>query len=330
MKSYILFLLLPCLSFSLLQAQENAADFDGTTGYINVEQASAFLPPDAMTIEAWVFPRNEAPGWPDFDGLFGIRNESNCDFYLLQLGLETIEARFRNSDGQDFTIVNGGLVINQWNHLALTYGENLLTFYLNGQFQQVISAEGVCGDMSLPFTMGKLNFDGNNDFYFDGLLDDVRVWSEARTEDQIEQYYNCKIQDPESFPTLSFYYDLDENTGATSVTDRGDTGVNGEVIEGVTFTASTVEYKVVNHTQQNSLQSIQIYPNPTRNSITIDMHDQTFKKLQIVNQLGQNIAFNHEMLSDSKYLISDLKPGVYYLTYADDHSTHTSSFIVLD
>lgn len=326
----LFYLFLCILPFVSIHAQENAADFDGTTGYISVEQASAFISPDGMTIEAWVFPRNEAPGWPDFDGLFGLRNESNCDFYLLQLGASTIEARFRNSDGQDYTLTNAGLVVNEWNHLALTYGDNFLTFYLNGQFQQVIAAEGVCGDMEVPFTMGKTNFDGANDFYFDGLLDDVRVWSESRTEEQIEQYYNCKIQNPEDFPTLTFYYDLDETTGATIVTDNGDTGINGDVIEGVTFTESTVDYKIVDRLKTTENILLKVYPNPTPGNITIELLDNKLKDLYLINVLGQKISLDITKIVNNQIHVIDLKPGMYQLFYSNNSASGSSKFLVLN
>jgi len=317
MKQSILLTLFSLICSYSLFAQGNAAEFT-KSGFIEVPQASAYLSEDGMTIEAWVFPRNEAPGWPNFDGIMGIRNELNCDFYILHLSPTEVEARFRNSDGQDFTIVNGGLITNQWNHVALTYGGSFLTYYLNGEFQQVIQANGLCGDSELPLTLGKINFN-TNDFYFDGMLDEVRFWFEERSEEQIEQFYNCKIENPEEHPTLGFFYNLDETEGAIVVEDSGEAATPGNVIDTVLFLPSTVEYKVVNNTIPENID-LKVYPNPNSGSFFIEHKQLEITQLQIINLLGQKVNMNTSIQQD-KMFVSGLEKGYYFVHIHTEQST---------
>ena len=320
-------LLLLIFASYLLQAQGNAAEFDGTTGYIEVEGASQYITDDGITMEAWVFPRNVAPGFPDFDGILGVRNDTNCDFYMLQLSATDVESRFRNSDGQDFTIASGGLVVNEWNHLALSYGNGTLTYYVNGQFQASMPATGLCGDESLPFHMGKLDYQ-SNPFFYDGLLDEVRFWYVERTEDEIAEFYNCQIGTPEDFPTLGYYYKLDEETGSTTATDSGDSGVTGNVVEGVTFVESTVDYKVVNSNEDLETLSLNIYPNPSSNSVSIDVQEIEVISLELYDISGSKINVNYN-LTNGIYNIDKLSKGTYFVTIQGKNQTMSRKFVVL-
>ena len=78
---------------------DNALDFDGINDRVEVPNGTADLLGNTFTISGWVFPRNTAPSFPDFDGFFGWRNEFDADFYILQLGPDQVEARFRKQCG---------------------------------------------------------------------------------------------------------------------------------------------------------------------------------------------------------------------------------------
>ena len=321
-------MLLIGFSFSV-HAQGNAADFDNISGYIEVPDASIYVPKEGISIEAWVFPRNENVGWPDFDGIFGFRNNNTCDFYMLHLSTNEVEARFRNSDGEDFTIVNGGFILNEWNHIAMTYGDGFLSYYLNGQFQQVIAANGVCGDESTPFTIGRTDFQGS-DFYFDGLVDEVRFWFETRTEEQIEQYYACQISEPEDYPTLGLYYRMDETTGATTVLDDGDSGLTGNIIPEVSFVESTVPWKIVDATNEIENHDISIYPNPSAGTVNIELENINFERLLVRNVAGNVVSANHIQTSETGVILNNLPPGTYFISVIYEDQSFTEKLVILE
>lgn len=103
-------------------SQNNYLDFDGVNDHVNVVGSDNLLANSAsISMSCKIFPKNATPSFPAFNGFAGYRNESNFDFYLIQLTVTQVEARFRNSSGTDFTAVYNGLVLNQWNHLFLVY-----------------------------------------------------------------------------------------------------------------------------------------------------------------------------------------------------------------
>ena len=312
-----------------LFAQGNAAIFDGISGIIEVPEAASYLPEQGITLEAWVLPKNENPGFPDFDGILGLRNNVDCDFYMLQLSTEEIEARFRNSEGQDFTIVGGGFVVNQWNHLAMSYGNDLLTYYLNGEMIDQIPATGICGDLTTSLTIGVTYFSGN-DFYFDGLVDEVRLWFTARTDEEIKENYNCQINTPDDFPSLGMYYKLDETTGATTVADSGDTGLTGNVINNVTFTESTVPWKIVDYVNELENHKVTVYPNPSSGAVKIELENMNYSSIEVRNTLGELLATEMLVSRDNGFVLNDLSSGSYIVSVIYNNEAVNKKIIILD
>lgn len=89
------------LTAVLSQAQnQNAMAFDGIDDYVSVTGASSYVVgATGMSLTCWVYTQNTAPAYPNFDGFAGFRNDVDADFYLVQVGANAIEARFRNDVG---------------------------------------------------------------------------------------------------------------------------------------------------------------------------------------------------------------------------------------
>lgn len=199
--------------------EEGAAlDFDGVDDDVTVDLGTGAL--SEVSISGWVYPTNANAGDPDFDGLFGWRNNSNADFYLLQLSATQVEARFRNSAGTNFDIVDDNLELNTWQHYSLTYDGTTLTLYRNGE---EVGSTAASGDFSGDgtFRMGMLPFN-TNQYYLDGRLDDVRVYNKAISCFEAAQQYSCELIGSED--GLIAYYTMDQglagadNTAITELT----------------------------------------------------------------------------------------------------------------
>ena len=71
-------------------------DFDGFDDYVSTPNASALVANGNISMTMWFYPTNPGAGYPDFDGMAGLRNNSNADFYALQLSATNYEFRYRN------------------------------------------------------------------------------------------------------------------------------------------------------------------------------------------------------------------------------------------
>lgn len=203
-------LLLSFLFLGLLAAAQpqNGFHFDGVDDYIgraNGTSTIASLP--AFSMACWVNPANTSPAFPNFDGIIGFRNESNADFFILQLSATNFEARMRNSSGQAFTITSPTCQVNQWQHVALVYTGSQLRFYHNGTLSQSITASGTINNPNVEFNIGRIPFQ-TTPFWLNGQVDEVGIWSRALSDTEVRCIARQKIDT--SMQGLLHYFPMDE------------------------------------------------------------------------------------------------------------------------
>lgn len=93
----------------------------------------------------------------------------------------------------DFT-TRPSATANVWTHLGFVYDDTAgeVRLYVNGS-ETVYDYAGVAGDgimPNLPAYVGARNIDTGTDSQFTGNVDEVIVWSEAKTADFIQELYN--------------------------------------------------------------------------------------------------------------------------------------------
>ena len=237
MKKESFYIIFSVLSIYTIEAQNSySLNFDGESDYVEIIDESAMIAnSDQMTLSGWIYPRGpNADSWTQFDGFFGFRNESDADFYLLQLGNYKVEGRLRSGDGV-FTIVTveNSIISETWHHLALTYDGSNMILYIDGIEAGSTEAYGQITNGSVPLTIGRLVFDNTN-FDLDGQVDEVSLWNLALTEQQVQDYMYADLTGEEG---LVGYWKLNEGTGSTSY-DSSDEGNNGQIY-GATWSTDT-------------------------------------------------------------------------------------------
>ena len=240
----IYLLLLAFFAGTQFSIAQNALDFDGIGDRGVATNASALITNGNLSMAMWVYPTNPAAGWPDFDGMGGFRNESNCDFYLLQLNSTTLEARIRTNNGNATTIAYSGLQLNAWNHFVLTYDGSMLRLYHNGMPADSTGASGTITLGNVPFYIGTVPFQ-TTDFDLDGRLDDVCLWNRALSASDVSAWYNACEPDVND-PGLQLCYKFNQgvaggnNSGITSAIDSK--GNINATLSGLGLTGTTSNF----------------------------------------------------------------------------------------
>ncbi|MBL7815006.1 MAG: choice-of-anchor D domain-containing protein [Saprospiraceae bacterium] len=232
---------------SHLNAQAGAAlNFDGTNDYVTTSQALISGQVQA-TFEAWVkptlrsdgtaltnFPNNvistDVPG--SYGRGFGVNLTSSASGIVLE---------YHNG----FRYINYSFTSGTWYHVAVVYTSSNIKTYVDGS---VIDNVNVSNNATnAVVVIGKHNDDGayGTRRFFNGALDDIRIWNTARTCDQISQLRNCELVGNET--GLVAYYKCNQGTAAgdnttvTSLTDATANAYNG-TFSGFALNGSTSNF----------------------------------------------------------------------------------------
>ncbi|MEI2758091.1 MAG: LamG-like jellyroll fold domain-containing protein [Bacteroidia bacterium] len=215
--AFVILILANAFISSVSAQSQNALDFDGLDDQVvSVNASSLIANSSQISLSFWVYPRNPVPGFPDFDGLAGFRDNTVADFYILQYSSTAVEARFRNSAGINFDILSQGLQLNTWQQYALTYDGSFLRLFRNGLITDSVSASGVISSTATSFYLGNLVFSGTN-FLLDGQMDEVALWNRALTPQEVLCIYKNKVNTTST--GLQLYYDM--NTGIAGGNNSG-------------------------------------------------------------------------------------------------------------
>jgi hypothetical protein len=162
----------------------SALNFDGVNDYAELIALPSM---SDMTIETWIYP------------------ESNGNFAAImnQTGWSTGHVHFQLLAGGELGFaVNGNypedlitsmtFTLNQWHHIAAVYSatNNYLKLYANGNLIHSFAyTTANPTSANTPLMFG--GWDGQR--FFDGYMDEMRIWNTARTECEIKTYMNSEI-----------------------------------------------------------------------------------------------------------------------------------------
>ena len=172
-----------------ISANCNTLDFDGIDDHILIGDSFNMQDKTEFTIEAW------------------IKSESN-------IGLKTIiskrDVQNLNIGGYDL-IINSGSPTFRWNdnsistshkvkqgvwhHIAVMYKEKNMKLYVDGILLANKSGSAP-GNSNSPFIIGAIFDSANQDTpsnYFDGWIEELRIWNKSLTEKQLRFLMNQRI-----------------------------------------------------------------------------------------------------------------------------------------
>lgn len=201
------------------------------------------------TIEMWAYVLSSS--WSaDANTVFfyGTNNRKadgfGLDFGTTMNGMGTIDPFTNNLFDNDNQPSGLSATTNQWVHFAMTWDGTTVRAYVNG----VLKASKVSTSSSqttLMTGMSDLIIGGYPPAYFNGQIDEFRVWNVARSATEIASTMNHTLVGNE--PGLTGYWKFDETSGTTvqdSVTSAGHTAHPGmlsadKTADNPTFVVST-------------------------------------------------------------------------------------------
>src|ERR1017187_1457326 len=222
----------------------NALNFDGVNDYVENTSFSLASPAAGFTIEGWMNLSNLS----NYNASMATQTYNNFpapfDMYTLNDNSGNIVFYLGNGNSNSIQSIttSTGISANTWEHVACVYDGSNAYIYING----VLSTSGaisvtVDNYAGAPFRVGDRM---DNLTITNGTLDEVRVWSVARTQVQIQTYMNEELN---SQPGLEVVYHFDQgvaggnNTAIPNVTDNSGNGYNG-TLNNFALTGSTSNF----------------------------------------------------------------------------------------
>lgn len=243
MKTKIVSAFLLFHSFIFLQAQSNftgpgiALSFNGDDGN-SVDVGDEFNDLEfPFTIEAWMKPENfsdpystifvsDNPSEAYYGFWFRLSESGNV---ILEMGDGSGSSGSGNRQGR---ITSESVLLDEWVHVAaICNSDSDVDFYINGVLKTDVSTGGSASISTLTHSSSTALI-GNMETIFDshpfnGVIDEVRLWDDVRTDTEIRENMCKKLGETET--NLIGYWKADESYLSSTVADYSASGADGTI-----------------------------------------------------------------------------------------------------
>jgi len=160
----------------------SALSFDKSDDYVSVTESSSLTIKDAITVTAWV-KMSETHDSTTYivvkAGCFGLQIRSTFDGF--DWFVDTTDG---GGTLKSVSAILGSLSLNTWYHVVGTYDGSAMKIYVNGELKNSL-------DQSQQIDSGNnvLIGGGADTYYLKGVIDDVRIYNEALSADEIKNLY---------------------------------------------------------------------------------------------------------------------------------------------
>jgi hypothetical protein len=164
-----------------------ALSFDGVDDSVSLGAPSVLTPSAALTISAWVKSTNPTGAANE---VIVDKQNASLNRYLLRITGTTGKMRFAVGASSEIQVnANTTLAANTWYHVAGVWNGADITVYVNGVSDATpVAVTGTITDGGEGIVIGRPTVTNAN--YFNGSIDEVRIYNRALTQAEIKRLYN--------------------------------------------------------------------------------------------------------------------------------------------
>ena len=291
--SLIILICFPILHFAQVSGESYQFIASDKNGLVIPHTSDVNMTSD-FTIELWIKPNMVTgekmcllqKGWcgdSDFIWSVVINEDATVSFTCNDYGNCNYSSSYR---------VETKLVDGECMHLAFVYTMTTIDVYYNGEPQSgswvMRSHPGKLQSSNDPINVGMYrDWYSNYVLYYDGFMDDLRIWEVAKTQQEIKDNYLTELNGDENGLVLYHKY------------DNAPSGDGSTVQNDASLTSNSLDAEVVSLSQSSpfaQLQScmmtveevssgpaaaqIKVYPNPAVDKVTFEVPNELNELLQ--------------------------------------------------
>lgn len=166
-----------------------ALSFDGTNDIINITANSGLNITTAITISAWIKKNVD-------DTQMGIANKEWCNNgigWALE-SQNTNKIRFATWASTASLYSTNTITGTSWNHVVATYDNSTYKIYINGILDSSVASTGAIGTNTCDLQIGFSKLTGDTASYWNGDIDEFRVYKRALSPTEISYLYDSELQ----------------------------------------------------------------------------------------------------------------------------------------
>lgn len=180
----------------------NAYDFDFANAQWQQQNDEIYIPYNTkldvtnITVSVWLYPRSYYWSSNPADPSSTIINRFQYTYSTPSGGAWGLSFNETSVSATIVTSTNGTaranqvLQLNTWHHLVMTYDENQVKLYIDGNLsatQSYSQPMNIVGNSGI--SIGESNQANGYWYYTDGKIDDVGIWNRALSNTEIQQLY---------------------------------------------------------------------------------------------------------------------------------------------
>jgi hypothetical protein len=153
--------------------------FDGVDDYVEVKHADS-LNLNYMSLALWLKWKSPMDNWP-------ILINKGGKFYLQLADTKKLYFLIRSDGSSYYIFSNTILAENTWYFVVATYDGSYMKIYINGNLDNSLPVSITVATTTANLRIGGETYSGSR---FGGLIDEVRIYNRALSEEEIRYLYN--------------------------------------------------------------------------------------------------------------------------------------------
>ena len=158
-----------------------ALSFDGTNDYVGASVSDSNLA-TTLTLSQWV----KATSFAEFAGIISNFSDGGMKVFINSGVTGGFGVGFRKVGGSYAECFSASTQLGVWYHLTVTYNTGAVNIYINGNLDKTCNGNTTITNNSTFY----IGYNNNNDAYFKGLIDEVRIYNRALSASEVSELFN--------------------------------------------------------------------------------------------------------------------------------------------